>query len=133
MKIEEVIPPARDEGKKIRRRKWAAGCYLSAHMGSGPGWPFYDENGHGYLFLAEDIAATDWEVVNECPHTKGSPAWAAWMFERGKVLTYGDGREKYRQPRNMPIEVHVGGDLWSTAYLYPEMLAATDWREVPDE
>ena len=138
MKFEEVLPLARDEGKKIRRKGWDAAHTLAWRQGSQhnrapfvcPAWGETGVDG-------PDLAADDWEVLEECPHKEGTNEWAAWMLERKKRVARGIWNGSH----------WLIGDGWSASIMVvsastgekipwtpsPTDLAATDWREVPNE
>ena len=124
MKFEEVLPLARDEGMKIRRRGWSDGSAVWWVAGKGLS---YDGDIDDLCSIA--FAETDWEVAEENPHPEGGNLWAVWWLERGKVLTLGDGALVFRS------RGPLGGILdWNPVRTwYIRYLAATDWRLVDGE
>ena len=133
MKFEEVLPLARDEGKKIRRTVWSPKHNIVINVGDQVRASAFDERSGCYNLSGDDLCADDWEVIEECPHKEGTGPWAAWMLERGKGVTCLRGDHVFRKGPSGLIVLHVDDGQWEAAYFYPEMLAATDWREVPNE
>jgi hypothetical protein len=63
MKFEEVLPSLR-EGKKIRRREWSSGCFVTIINGIVVEYNPNEDEYYSHIDLfSDDILAGDWEVV----------------------------------------------------------------------
>ena len=60
MKFEEIIPALR-EGKKIRRRGWCKGAYISI----GTDGSVCDQNNGIFPFVLNDFKSEFWEIIKE--------------------------------------------------------------------
>ena len=60
MKFEEIIPALR-EGKKIRRRGWCKGAYISI----GTDGSVCDQNNEIFPFVLNDFKSEFWEIIKE--------------------------------------------------------------------